>query len=183
MAGKLFLGIVISVALAVPAAADMTLLETLTVPSYQPDSTKAYAPPITSTVSLTTDQLYRFVASGTYDAGDTITADAEYSYRPVGEGTHVWQNPVENYGSYGEGLLDLMVDGDIVDWGPYTGSHIYTLDFTGLGDHVTFQINDFHPWNDVGDLSVQIYLVPLPAAVVIGMLGLGVAGLKLRKFV
>jgi hypothetical protein len=35
----------------------------------------------------------------------------------------------------------------------------------------------------VGIDDVKYALVPTPAAVLIGMLGLGVAGLKLRKFV
>jgi hypothetical protein len=62
--------------------------------------------------------------------------------------------------------------------------HTYTLDFLGLGNAVTFQINDFYASNDSGNLNVKIYaLVPVPGAVLIGMLGLGVAGLKLRRFV
>jgi hypothetical protein len=180
MAGKLFLSIVTAVALAVPARADMTtgaLLDMFSVPALN-------TPVVTSSVSLSSGTWYRFEVSGTYNAGDSITADAEYSYRPVGPGTHVWQEPVENYESYGPDLLDLMVNNGFVDWGPYNDSHIYTVDFMGLGNAVTFQINDFYPSNDSGNLNVKIYaLVPVPAGVLLGMLGLGAAGLKLRKYV
>ncbi len=178
--------------LAGPAWADMTtgaLLDTLTIPAYQPNPALDYSPVITSNVTLSSGTWYRFQVSGTYGAGDSITADAEYSYRPVGPGIHVWQEPVENYESYGVNLLDLMVNDGFVDWDSpfdpgYNPNHVYTLDFMGLGSTVTFQINDFYPSNDTGDLHVKIYaLVPVPGAVLIGMLGLGVAGLKLRKFV
>jgi hypothetical protein len=177
---RVLLAVVAIGLLAGQASADMTtgpLLDTLSIPALN-------APVITSSVSLDAGTWYRFEVSGTYEAGDSITADAEYSYRPVGPGTHVWQEPVENYESYGADLLDLKVNNGFVDWGPYNDSHTYTLDFLGLGNAVTFQINDFYASNDSGNLNVKIYaLVPVPGAVLIGMLGLGVAGLKLRRFV
>ncbi len=159
------------------ASADMTtgaLLDEFSVSALN-------APVITSGASLDTGTWYRFVVEGTYNAGDSITADAEYSSR-LG---HAWLDGVEPpYDGYGANLLDLMVNNGFVDWGNFNPSNVYTLDFLGLGDTVTFQINDFYPSNDSGNLNVKIYaLVPVPGAVLIGMLGLGVAGLKLRKFV
>jgi hypothetical protein len=159
------------------ASADMTtgaILDAFSVPALN-------TPVITSSVSLDAGAWYRFEVSGTYNAGDSITADAEYSSR-LG---HAWLDGVEPpYDGYGLDLLDLKVNDGFLNWGPYNDSHIYTLDFMGLGNTVQFQINDFYPSNDSGNLNVKIYaLVPAPAAVMIGMLGLGVAGLKLRKFV
>ncbi len=45
-----------------------------------------------------------------------------------------------------------------------------------------FGLNNGYQWADnVGELSVTV--IPIPGAVLLGMLGLGVAGMKLRKFV
>jgi hypothetical protein len=55
----------------------------------------------------------------------------------------------------------------------------------GMGIGNVRILNTWTPGH-IGDLNFklqdQLYLVPVPAAVLLGMLGLGVAGLKLRKF-
>jgi len=101
---------------------------------------------------------YMLEASGTYDANAGITADAEYSSGPP---SYVWQDFVEQYESYGECLLELRVNGDCVEWGPYTGSHIYTLGYIGNGSTVSFDINDIAASNNVGALDVNIFATPV----------------------
>jgi uncharacterized repeat protein (TIGR01451 family) len=121
-------------------------LETLTV-----DAKGAVA---TSTTTLLNGVSYKIKASGTYSAGASITADAEYSSGPV---SYAWQEPVEGYEYLGVNLLDLKVDGAFVNWGAYNASHVYTLDYAGIGSTVSFQIYDTYSPNNSGSLTVKIY--------------------------
>jgi hypothetical protein len=97
-------------------------------------------------------------ASGTYDASAGITADAEYSSGPL---SYEWRDLVEGYESYGECLLEMRVNEDCVEWGPYTDSHIYTIDYVGNGPTVSFDINDIAAYNNVGALDVNIFATPV----------------------
>jgi len=131
------------------APTSYTLLETLSVPAQN-------VPLVTSTSTLLSSRNFRFEVSGTYSAGAGITADAEYSSGPD---SYVWQDLVEKYEGYGEGLLELMVDGSIVEWGNYSSSHVYTLDYPGTGSTVSFQIYDLGGGtNNSGSLTVKIYV-------------------------
>jgi hypothetical protein len=175
MFGRFFLSIMIAVVLAVPAAADLAsweLLDTLTVPA---TGGVVYTDP------LSLGATYRFEASGTYYANDLIYADAEYSERDGG----AWQDLVPNYTEHGEGLLELRINNQFVEWGPFHPDHIYNLIRSDVGGLVAFDIYDLEPMsNNSGSLTVNVYtLVPAPAGVLLGMLGLGMAGLTLREHV
>ena len=89
------------------AAPTWVLVDTLTLP--------ATGGPVTSAVTLGLGDNYLFEVLGTFDAGASITADAEYSSGPT---SFVWQDLVEGYESYGEGLLEVRVDGDLRRVGP-----------------------------------------------------------------
>ncbi len=135
--------------------------------------------PVTSSVTLVTGHNYLFEAMGTFDAGASITADAEYSSGPT---SFVWQEPVEGYESYGPDLLDLRVDGGFVNWGPFNPNHVYTLAWTGAGSPVTFDIYDIYSPNNVGSLRVTISeIVPAPGAALLGALGTGLIGWLRRR--
>jgi hypothetical protein len=156
------------VGLAQPAEAGPTwaLVDTLNVP--------ATGETVTSNVTLQTGFSYLIAAAGTFSAGANITADAEYSSGPT---SYVWQDPVEGYESYGEGLLDLRVDGAFVDWGPFNANHIYTLAVVGAGNKVGFDIYDIYSSNNTGALTVDIYqYVPAPGALILGGIGAAVVG-------
>ena len=59
-------------------------------------------------------------------------------------------------------------------------------EWVGMGIGNVRVLNTWVPGGHVGDLNYarqdMLYLVPVPTAVILGLLGLGVAGIKLRKY-
>ncbi len=110
----------------------------------------------TATDPLTNGEQYLVRVEGTYDAGDTITADAKYSVRAPNT---YWTDAVQNYTSYGTELLDLQIDGASPAWGAYNAAHRYWLPVTGTGASLSLLANDIAPGNNVGSFDVTIYHV------------------------
>jgi hypothetical protein len=139
--------------------AGYTLLWEAFVPGYGSPT-----PTVTTPFNLHSGLDYRIEASGTYFAGGVglydIEADAEYSQdqqqRNVGAG---WTVAVHNYEGYGEGLLDLLVNGAIINWGAFDNAHRYTTDVAGDSGPLSFafQVNDFAGYNNTGGLCVAVY--------------------------
>jgi hypothetical protein len=111
---------------------------------------------------------YLVTASGSYYAGGEyqydIQADAEYSQdayqRVFGE---AWTDDVRGYTGYGEGLLELKVDGDFVEWGPYSALHTYTITQPAVDPlmQFEFQIYDLAGGsNNTGGLCVSLDQIP-----------------------
>ena len=117
------------------------------------------APTISGPV-LDSGKQYIILASGTYSAGDTITADAEYSVTSKFSGD-TWTDLVTGYESHGDHLLDLELGGitDPSFWGEYHNSHTYTALVGGNDTAITFKLNDFYPSNNSGSLTVQVFEV------------------------
>jgi hypothetical protein len=158
---------------AASAGPSWTLLEELNVP--------AQGGTVTSSVTLINGVTYRLEASGTFFAGDSLEADAEYSHKLSNP---VWYDEVPGYESYGEGLLELTVNGAFVEWGPYNPSHVYTIDIVGTGNPVQFDfaIYDIYSQNNEGNLTAKIYApVPAPGAILLGSLGTGLVGYWRRR--
>jgi len=62
---------------------------------------------------------------------------------------------------------------------------LYTLELIGFGDDITSLQDYFQSVEGTNNATLlwgEINLVPVPGAVLLGMLGLGAAGLKLRRF-
>lgn len=95
-------------------------------------------------------------ASGTFTAGDSITADAKYSVRdPNTEYTDL----VQNYEGFGPTLLELTIDDAAQNWGEFVSGHVYFTKIEGTGDTKTFEIEDIFPSNNQGSLSIQVFEV------------------------
>jgi|GEM_PF-5913502 len=111
---------------------------------------------VTSNISLESGQKYLLRVSGTFGAGDSITADAKYSVRAPNT---YWTDYVQNYESYGPTLLDLQINNSSPNWGSYNPSHVYWLTYNGGGSTINFRIYDIYPSNNSGSLNVKIYKV------------------------
>lgn len=104
---------------------------------------------------------YRIDVSGTYYAGGIdlydIRADAEYSQdrAQFAAGT-AWTPEVNGYP--GANLLDLLVDGQGINWGAYSADHTYTVDKVAADQALSFAFNidDSYPSNNTGGLCVSI---------------------------
>lgn len=103
---------------------------------------------------LASDKEYRFLVSGTAYAGANIFFDADYSSRNGGP----WQDKVLGYETYGDKLLQLMLDGNETYWGEVDDiGHNYEMDYMGTGSTVNFTIYDIFYSNNTGSLTVEIY--------------------------
>lgn len=93
------------------------------------------------------------------------------------------------------GVWFLDVEGDYDATGIEIGGTLYAFDsdqgnqsqsFLGIISTAPFTTANIHMSSDLGGNGVGIddvmYAVPVPGAVVLGMLGLGAVGIKLRKF-
>jgi len=120
--------------------------------------------------TVTTDPLnpnmdYFVEASGTYFAGGNglfdIEADAEYSQDAYQRANALaWTDEVRNYEAFGEGLVELYIDGAAVEWGNFNASHRYTLDVTptGVPLDISANIYDTYAPNNTGGLCVAVYV-------------------------
>jgi hypothetical protein len=68
---------------------------------------------------------------------------------------------------------------DVQSWDFGTGSGSFAMSF---GSPVSLLVCSDGGWYDIAIDNLTVTPVPVPGAVMLGMLGLGVAGLKLRKF-
>ncbi len=110
--------------------------------------------PVTIT-GLQNGQTYFMRVTGTFDAGDGITADAQYSTKAA----QPWTDLVYTYEAYGPELLDLQINNSAIDWGTFNTSHTYWHDFVSSGADLNFKIYDTFSSNNVGSLHVNIYKV------------------------
>jgi hypothetical protein len=123
--------------------------------------------PVVSSSALVPGMTYLIETSGTYFAGGTgtydIRADAEYSEDAHQRANGLpWTDLVHNYEGYGKGLLELKVEGDLVEWGDFNPEHVYTLSWTGSGDPLTLelQIYDIYAQNNIGGLCAALFCPP-----------------------
>ena len=151
--------------------------EILTIP--------AYGIPLVESSPLLEDGLYIIEVSGTlvFDAHNGRMADAEWLQYDVPEREWIEDSPG------GRGTMDLLVDGRASDWlgtadgegflpHVFSPTHTYRLYLRGSGGPLTFQIDDpgpAQPWDNSGELTVQITQIPGPSTLV--LLSMGAVGL------
>ena len=111
---------------------------------------------VPSNIVLDNFQKYILRTTGTFSAGDSITADAQYSTR---SDPNIWTDLVENYGGWGVELLDLWIGSDFSLWGSFNPEHTYWHTEIGTGNTISLHIHDIFASNNVGELTVQIYEV------------------------
>jgi hypothetical protein len=114
-------------------------------------------------VSTVAGHKYEVTASGTFYAGGNSTydirADAEYSQDAYQRLNGLpWTDSVRTYESYGEVLLDLMVNGNNIDWGAYNAGHVYKASFVApdASTQFAFNIYDIYAPNNTGGLCVAL---------------------------
>lgn len=112
-----------------------------------------------NTMSLTAGKMYRIDVSGTYRFatwGEYGIADAEWSYRSAlyaPGGVAGWVKGEGYFAS--ECGLDLQVDG-CVDWGDFSPTHEYSMDYAGMGLPLHLFIYDNVYTDNSGWLDVNI---------------------------
>jgi len=136
------------------------LIDTITVPS---DGNV-----VNSSVILENGEQYLLEASGTYEywpdqLPDAGIADAKYSLRPEGSfnpgpgpqwiSGDALPSPWTNY-------LEVLVNDVPMAWGIYSSSHIYSINYTGIGSIINFKILDDHYSDNSGSITVKIYQLP-----------------------
>ena len=110
---------------------------------------------VQSHIVLANGQKYIMRATGTFSAGDSITADAQYSIRTGPE----WTDLVENYGGWGVELLDLWINSDYSLWGSFNPEHVYWHTEMGTGNTIGLHIYDIFASNNAGGVTAKIYEV------------------------
>ncbi|MEN8040990.1 MAG: hypothetical protein ABFR95_05750 [Actinomycetota bacterium] len=109
---------------------------------------------------------YDLTTTGTFFAGGTyvwdIQADAEYSQDAWQRANLMpWTDLVNKYEGYGEGLLEMTVDGGYVEWGAFDASHSYTIPSYQATGPLEFQIYDVYAQNNTGGMCVAVEPVAL----------------------
>jgi hypothetical protein len=129
---------------------------------------------VITTSALNSSWAYFVEASGTYFAGGAglfdIEADAEYSQDSIQRAAagSPWTDAVNGYESYGEVLLDLLIDASNVEWGAYNANHRYTHAVTPTGSPLAISANlyDVAPGNNTGGICVALFGKDVTAPVV-----------------
>jgi hypothetical protein len=113
---------------------------------------------VSSTVVLQSGVRYRLRASGTYfyAAAQNVLGDAEYFGFNAG-------GPTDTEAGVDVGLAvnDSVVDANrMPKWGAYTDTHVYEVEWTGAGATIDVQLHDGNYSNNVGSLTVAIFMAP-----------------------
>ena len=99
---------------------------------------------------------YIIKVSGTYNAGDTIKVDADYSLTQKIINDN-WTDHVSGYKKRGEKLLNLLVNNKSIEWGSFNNNHNYSAKIIGNGKNIELLIYDIYYPNNTGSLLVKIY--------------------------
>lgn len=152
----LVLALGLALPMAMPAAAVAAPTEWTFVSTVQVPANSSVGETLSSV--LEAGKIYKIEAAGTFEAGDTIIADAQYSLtrRIAGD---TWTDVVSGYEGYGDILLDLTINSTNIDWGAYNENHTYNYYMMGNGTAVSLAlvIYDIYYPNNLGFLTVNVY--------------------------
>jgi predicted ribosomally synthesized peptide with SipW-like signal peptide len=135
------------------------LIDTIQVPSTS-------AGPTLSNIILQSSKTYRLDITGTYQYWPSCPefapceADAEFAHRPSTSYGPGWIKGESVYPPAINYALDLMVNGNNIDWGAFSAPHIYTTTLPGTGAKASFSIFDDVYSDNSGSLTVKIYELP-----------------------
>ena len=109
-------------------------------------------------------------ADGPYivNIGDGLTLDGTGSYDiNIGDSIVLYEWDINNDSTY--------------DWSGVTPT--YNVSFSSLGDFIVkLRVTDSFGDTDIDFTTVSVVPVPVPSTILLSVLGLGVAGVKLRKY-
>lgn len=113
---------------------------------------------VVSRTTLVSGTTYKIRASGTFVIGGPGFGDAEYAFDVLN------QNEINNcFGlltgtDIGIGIDDTVNDSSKLPfWGPFDPSHVYTIDFVGLGARIELNYHDCAYGDNSGSLTVEIF--------------------------
>jgi len=134
---------------------------------------------ISNILATTADAVGTFTITDVDGTADTITGDVTGTWYRVGGLSNVLVSSLSNVAFNDNGAADTLFNADD---GSLSMSFLATV-----WDGTLSQTIGSGPWFgqsswSVENGSVDAVVVPVPAAVILGMLGLGVAGWKLRRF-
>jgi hypothetical protein len=132
-------------------------IESLVVPT---DGTEV--PTATSLASGTT---YRLEVSGTFKWGNCDATNcpggATCSYERYGDAYYrsddCWTSTTAGFA-----YISLYIDGQQVDWGPYSPDHVYSIELPGTGNPFALKVMDCDNCylDNSGSLEVDVYVMP-----------------------
>src|SRR5262245_40837208 len=134
------------------------LLETITVP-FDGGS-------VTSTTSLQTGVTYKIRALGLFSIGGAGYGfgDAEYAFDTLNGGGNVSDTNIPPEVDLGIGINDTINDiPKFPSWGSFNPSHVYTVDFVGLGAPISLNYHDSLYPDNAFSANVEIF-APVTAA-------------------
>ncbi len=126
----------------------------------------------------------------TKESGEYSVWNPLFSVDPGYDQTGNEASPVLTGLDWAWGRQGTTVNSSYADDNPDDVDHMLTYKVTGLADQGSWTVWLLR-WDDqtgsgsdrdFNDSVIEIRAIPVPAAVLLGILGLGVAGLKLRKF-
>lgn len=115
-----------------------------------------------ATPILESGRSYTLVASGDFIWGNcdatACPGGAACGYQRVGDAFHrsddCWASTIETFE-----YISLYVDGEQIDWGAYRADHTYSLQVSGAGASLAFNVSDCVECfgDNVGELEVSVY--------------------------
>ena len=129
-----------------------------------------------SSVILEAGRTYEITVSGTVTLGvdpSRHVADAEFF--------NLGSNPLVPLDFVGSQEIGIGVDGSDLDFGSFDPSNVYTATVVGDGSTINVFFQDSNYGDNSGSFSVEIAVVPLPAALLLMFTGIAGLGFTRRR--